>query len=176
MPEVPRWFPKDMEELYRPDPGDEPSIRDPRVLTSHGGGACPVQHWGVLTDGRVFYFRYRHGWASINLGPEWYEPGLLPARNPLVTDDEWHAAYEAGLRGPDLPMLFLVVGSGFEVTRENDGWFSSQDELDDAFRHCLDEAWSLPFDDEEWEALRQSNWRKDQNPWSNDDVDPIRDL
>jgi hypothetical protein len=31
MTEVPRWFPKDIEELYRPEPGDIPSLNDPRV-------------------------------------------------------------------------------------------------------------------------------------------------
>ena len=172
MTEIPKWFPRDMEELHRLEPGEASSLNDPRVVTSHGGGACPVQHWGVLTDGRVFYFRYRHGWASISLGPEWYEPGLLPVRNPLVTYDEWHAAYEAGLRDADLPMLYLVTGAGLLITHEDDGWFSSQEELDDVFTQCLDEAWALPFDDEGWEAVRQSDWRRDQNPWATDD-DPL---
>jgi hypothetical protein len=183
MVEIPRWFPKDMEELYRPDLYDEPSIRDPRVVTSHGGGACPVQHWGVLTDGRVFYFRYRHGWAYVSLAPEWYEPGLLPARNPRTTHEEWDAAYATALAAangvydniPDdaLPSLWLVTGGGFVVTEENDGWFGSQEELDTAFTRCLDEAWDKPFDEEGWEALRQTNWRKDQNPWVKDDLDDL---
>ena len=30
--------------------------------------ACPEQYDGTLTDGRAFYFRYRHGWASLDLG------------------------------------------------------------------------------------------------------------
>lgn len=29
-------------------------------------GACPTQYEGTLEDGRMFYFRYRHGFASLN--------------------------------------------------------------------------------------------------------------
>lgn len=173
MAEIPKWFPRTIEELYRPEPGREPSLNDPRVIASHGGGACPVQHWGVLVDGRVFYFRYRHGYAFVSLAPAWYEPGLLPARNPLVTREEWDAAYEAGARDDDLPRLFLVTGGGFEVTIEDDGWFGSQNELDTAFSRCLDEAWDQPFYEEGWEALRQTNWRKEQDPWSTDTFDNL---
>jgi hypothetical protein len=123
-----------------------------------------VQHWGVLTDGRVFYFRYRHGWAHVSLGPEWYEAGLLPARDLRTTHEEWDVAYAAGARDDDLPRLWLVTGGGFTVTEENDGWFSSQEELDGAFTRCLDEAWDKPFDEEGWNVLRQTDWRKNQNP------------
>lgn len=165
MAKVPKWFPRTMEELYRADPGQAPSLNDPRVATSHGGGVCPVQHWGVLVDGRVFYFRYRHGWADVWLGPAWYEAELLPASDPRVTREEWDAAYDAGKRGKDLPRMWLVTDGGFEVTEANDGWFNSQEELDAAFTRCLDEAWDEPFDEEGWAALRQTNWRKDQDPW-----------
>lgn len=30
--------------------------------------ACPTQWEGRLHDGRHFYFRYRHGWASLAVG------------------------------------------------------------------------------------------------------------
>jgi hypothetical protein len=30
--------------------------------------ACPEQYQGTLVDGRTFYFRYRHGWATLGLG------------------------------------------------------------------------------------------------------------
>ena len=30
--------------------------------------ACPTQYEGKLKDGRYFYFRYRHGYASLRLG------------------------------------------------------------------------------------------------------------
>jgi hypothetical protein len=52
----------------------------------------------------------------------------------------------------------------FLVTEENDGWFNSQEELDAVFKECLDRAWDEPFDEAGWEALRRTNWRKDQNP------------
>lgn len=173
MAEIPKWFPKDMEELYRPEPGEAPSLQDSRVASSHGGGACPVQHWGVLVDGRVFYFRYRHGWAHVSLAPEWYEAGFLPARDSRTTMEEWDEAYAAGARDEDLPSLWLVTGGGFTVSEEDDGWFSSQEELDNTFTRCLDKAWGEAFDEEGWEALRQTNWRKDQNPWGNDNLDDL---
>lgn len=31
-------------------------------------GACPVQIEGELTDGRRFYFRYRHAYATLAAG------------------------------------------------------------------------------------------------------------
>lgn len=182
MAEIPRWFPKDMEELYRLEPGDCPTILDPRVATSHGGGACPEQHWGVLVDGRVFYFRYRHGWASVTLAPEWFEPGFLPARDVRTSIEEWNTAYEAYVAAngitdniPDgvLPKLWLGTADGFEVTKENDGSFGSQEELDDAFTRCLDKVWGEPFDEEGWAVLRQTDWRKEQNPWSDDNLDDL---
>jgi hypothetical protein len=131
-----------------------------------------VQHWGVLVDGRVFYFRYRHGWAHVSLAPAWYEPELLPAVDPRTTHEEWDTAWAAGARGDDLPSLLLVTGRGFTVTEEDDGWFSSQEELNDAFTRCLDKAWDEPFDEEGWEVLRQTNWRKDQS-WANDNLDDL---
>lgn len=170
MAEVPRWFPKDIEELYRLEPGERASIRDPRVATSHGGGACPEQHWGVLTDGRVFYFRYRHGWASVTLAPHWYEPGRLPAYDLRTSHEQWQAAYDAELarvngvfedvRDDALPRLWMGPAAGYEVTEDNIGWFSSQQELDEAFAACLDQVWNEPFDEEGWELQRQdmANW------------------
>lgn len=182
MIEVPKWFPRDIEELHRPDPGDPPSLTDPRVAASHGGGMCPVQHWGVLVDGRVFYFRYRHGGARVELAPEWYEPGFLPARDPRTSMEEWDAAWVVAYAAanqvvddiPDsaLPNLWLGTIGYVLVTEEDDGWFSSQEELNATFTRCLDKAWDRPFDEEGWEVLRQTNWRKEQNPWS-DDLDDL---
>lgn len=154
MAEIPRWFPRTMEELYRPEPGQAPSINDPRVVASHGGGWCPVQHWGVLSDGRVFYFRYRHGYATVTLAPAWFEAHELPANDPRTSYDQWHEAYEAGARGDDLPQLWLGNVGGYEVTTEDYGAFDSQEELDDTFRRCLDEVWDEPFDEEGWALLR----------------------
>ena len=172
MAEIPKWFPRTLEELHRPEPGEQPSIRDPRIATSHGGGVCPVQHWGVLVDGRVFYFRYRHGHATVTLGPSWYEPGFLPVMNPLVTNEMWDTAYAAALAAaggdytaiPDgaLPYRWLGPTGGHSVTDEDDGWFDSQFELDAAFSACLDEVWHEPFEVEGWEALRHTDWRKEQ--------------
>ena len=38
-------------------------------------GACPVQIEGELTDGRKFYFRYRHAFASLAVGE--YPQGVV---------------------------------------------------------------------------------------------------
>ena len=59
-------------------------LADPRVAESHGGGACPEQHEGVLTTGEHFYFRYRHGWASLTLGdrPGVYGPPTRYVNSP----------------------------------------------------------------------------------------------
>ena len=32
--------------------------------------ACPTQYEGKLSDGTMFYFRFRWGWARINLSPQ----------------------------------------------------------------------------------------------------------
>ncbi len=171
MAELPEWFPNSMEEMYRLNPGERPSLLDPRVASSHGGGMMPVQHWGVLTDGRVFYFRYRHGSASVALGPSWYEGHLLPARDQRVSMEQWDAAWAVALKAVGgeaenvpsnaLPNLWLEPRVGVMVTEEDNGWFDTQEELDSAFKVCLDLAWDLPFDDEGWEYLRQTNWRKE---------------
>lgn len=163
MAEVPKWFPSTMEELYRLNPGEGNSLNDPRVATSHGGGWCPVQHWGVLTDSRMFYFRYRHGWASVGLGPDWFEAELLPASDPRTSYEEWRAAYDAGARDEELPNLWLGRGFGYQVTEDNLGAFDSQEDLDEAFTRCLDLCWGEPLlDAEGWEALRQTDWRRTQ--------------
>lgn len=34
------------------------------------GGVCPTQAEGVWVDGERFYFRARHGWWTLQVGPE----------------------------------------------------------------------------------------------------------
>jgi len=45
-------------------------------------GACPVQIEGELTDGRQFYFRYRHAHASLAVGD--YPQGVVSARSGVA--------------------------------------------------------------------------------------------
>lgn len=186
MAEIPEWFPRTIEELHRPDRGDPPSLTDPRVATSHGGGVCPVQHWGVLIDGRVFYFRYRHGYATVTLAPDWFEPGDLPTMDPRVSMEEWEAIYYKELERVNgvfedfndavLPRLWIGNVGGYQVTKENDGWFSSQDQLDEAFTRCLDEVWSEPLDEEGWAAVRADMLtRADKYAVVDDDLDDLFD-
>lgn len=46
------------------------TIRHPAVATSDGGGACPEQYEGRLTNGLMFYFRFRRGSAGLWLGTD----------------------------------------------------------------------------------------------------------
>lgn len=46
------------------------SLNHPAVAISAGGGWCPVQYTGWLTNGMHFYFRFRGGHASIRLGTD----------------------------------------------------------------------------------------------------------
>lgn len=156
MAKLPDWFPKSMEDVYRMDPSLEPTIQEPRVAESHGGGMCPEQHWGVLTDGRVFYFRMRHGRASLRLAPHWFETECLPASDPRITMEQWDEAYNNGARGEDLPQLWLGPIANVTVTEENDGWFNSEEECANAFAQCLDQIWDEPFDEDGWAPYRKN--------------------
>lgn len=91
---------------------------DPRVATvERTCGACPEQYEGTLTDGRPFYFRYRHGWAGLGIGH----------------GDERFRANDAG----------MAVGDGlagsFESEEERDGVFwRLLDEATGSFRVLID--------------------------------------
>ncbi len=160
MTKIPDWFPKSTEEMYRMGPLQQPTIDHPQVAESHGGGACPEQHWGVLADGRVFYFRMRHGWASLCLGPDWYEAGALPVMDPRVDYDAWMVLAAASPPDAELPSLWLGPRSGVGVSDEDDGWFPGTEDQTpaeqraEAFGKCLDQVWDQPFDPEGWEPFR----------------------
>lgn len=48
------------------------SINHPLVATTtQTCFACPEQYEGRLVDSRWFYFRYRHGWASLAVGHDY---------------------------------------------------------------------------------------------------------
>jgi hypothetical protein len=61
--------------------------------------ACPTQYEGTLKDGRVFYFRYRHGRATLGLGADEHaavcDPSTVGIRfeedhlSGYVTEDEF---------------------------------------------------------------------------------------
>lgn len=143
-----------------------------------------MQHWGILTDGRVFYFRYRHGYATVTLAPDWYEPGDLPARDLRVTMEEWEDIYYRELARVNgvfedfdddvLPSIWIGTVGGHRVTDEDDGWFGSQEELDNTFTRCLDNAWDEPMDDEGWDYLREAMLRHaDESVVLDDDLDDL---
>lgn len=78
-------------------------LTDPRVAESRGGGMCPEQHEGRLHSGEFFYFRYRHGHASVTL-----------ADRPEV-----YGAWESG----------FLREAGMEVGHPLDGTFGDDEEL-----------------------------------------------
>lgn len=60
--------------------------------------ACPTQWEGELRDGRMFYFRYRHGYASLGVGgtvdqavddPETVGMGLGQSLDGFLDDVEY---------------------------------------------------------------------------------------
>lgn len=46
------------------------TLTHPAVALSAGGGWCPVQYEGWLTNGVCFYFRYRGGHAILRFGSD----------------------------------------------------------------------------------------------------------
>ena len=47
------------------------------VTFSYLGGHCPTQAEGLAPSGRPFYFRARHGWWTLELGPVGDPPDYL---------------------------------------------------------------------------------------------------
>lgn len=116
------------------------TLSDSRVVSSHGGGMCPEQHWGELTDGSVFYFRMRHGWAELHVGPPGTNEADLPLVNPAWKRDEAEAAYDAGREY--VSFWHGPVGE-FEAYPEDhlNGSFDNDADRDRAFTECLDQIW-----------------------------------
>jgi len=132
-------FPKSMADVYRAS-GTEQTITDHRVEASYGGGICPEQHWGILTDGRSFYYRMRHGSASLCLGPVGSDPGKdLPAVNPDWVRADFDAAYDAGKEYPH--SFFLGPRPYLEVYPDDPlvGWFETDEDRQDTFTKLLNE-------------------------------------
>lgn len=113
------------------------SIRHPRVVESEGGGVCPEQHWGTLDDGRVFYFRIRHGYARLHLGPPGTSHDDMPLVNPEFSWVEFNDAWERG-EGDQYPHhLFAEPIGAVEVYSEDWGWFETDEDRTNTFTECL---------------------------------------
>lgn len=131
------------------------SIKHPRVQDSSGGGMCPEQHWGTLDDGRVFYFRLRHGWARLNLGPPGTPLENMPLPNPRFNWAEFAAAYD---RGENYPQTMFMDPAGYmEITEEDRGWFEDDAERINTFDACL----------------RQVDWYTDWSHLTDKDISDI---
>jgi hypothetical protein len=117
-----------------------PTITDPRVKESWGGGMCPEQHWGRLQDGRGFYFRMRHACASLCLCSPEQDPVVdLPMVNPEWNKEDFDAAYVAGTGYPH--RFFLDPRPDVEVYPD-DSWigsFKTDEDRQRTFTTLLDE-------------------------------------
>lgn len=110
------------------------TLSDPRVVKSQGGGMCPEQHWGELTNGWSFYFRLRHGGAQLHVGPPGTDAGELPRINPefdetLTGQSSWPSLYLEPFT-TDVPYPGTDLGV----------WLSDEDR-DEWFTRCLDRVW-----------------------------------
>jgi hypothetical protein len=117
------------------------TLNDPRVTSSYGGGMYPEQHWGTLTDGSVFYFRMRHGWAELHVGPPGTNEGDVPRVNPLWNREEAQRAHQ---QGHQYHMFWMEpVGEDHAYPDEEfAGLFDSQEDRDASFTRCLDQIWA----------------------------------
>lgn len=116
-----------------------PTITDPRVERSWGGGMMPEQHWGYLKDGQCFYLRLRHSYASLQLGPKGLDPNTdLPIVNPEWEREEFEAALDAGEAYPH--SFWLQPRPEIEVYPDGDwvGNFRTDEDLQRTFTTLLD--------------------------------------
>ena len=121
------------------------TITDPRVERSWGGGACPEQHWGYLTDGRCFYLRLRHSHASLQLGPKGLDPNEdLPLINPEWSNEEFDAALAAG--EVYSKSFWMQPRPEINVYPEDDwfGNFRTEEDLQGTFTMLLDQILEAP--------------------------------
>ncbi len=58
-------------------------------------GGCPVQIEGTLVDGHHFYFRYRHGYASLGVGPTEDAAIRDPDAAGMEYGDGWVGVFES---------------------------------------------------------------------------------
>lgn len=123
-------------------------INDPRVVVSSGGGASPEQHFGKLTDGRIFYFRFRSNCAQLHIGVEGEE---LPVKNPLFDMKEFDKTLQSGYTGPNYPHGFfrLPIGRCDLVYPPGEDWggyigfFKTDEDRTLTFTKCLDEIYRM---------------------------------
>lgn len=122
------------------------TLSDPRVVSSNGGGMCPEQHSGELTDGSVFYFRMRHGWAQLHVGPPGTNEADLPRVNPAWKRDEAEAAYDAGR--DYMPFWQGPIGEvNIYPDEQYAGFFDNDADRNRAFTACLDQIWKDAYVD-----------------------------
>jgi hypothetical protein len=79
-------------------------------------GAGPVQVEGLTRDGRYFYYRCRHGDASLGLGADqqgaWYDPNAVRDYGPSWFDAE--GTYESFVRlARKIGLPYLSTGLGW---------------------------------------------------------------
>ncbi len=82
-----------------PDPHERRFVLDHPAIATHRLTcmAVPEQYEGRLTDGRVFYFRYRSGWARLGLGTDLDAAVFDAMEGPTAEDRAWE--YETATAG-----------------------------------------------------------------------------
>ena len=82
-----------------PDPHERRFVLDhPAIATQRCTcWSVPEQHEGRLHDGRVFYFRYRSGWARLGLGTDLGAAVFNAMEGPTAEDRAWE--YETATGG-----------------------------------------------------------------------------
>lgn len=93
--------------------------RIPGLILEGGGGSNPYQADGTW-NGYSFYFRFRHGWASLSIGREIDQDGNEDNLN-LIQNPYWFAGiqYESeddgDLTVPQFTDLFCKLGKMLEI-------------------------------------------------------------
>lgn len=116
-------------------------INDPRVKEASGGGLCPVQWFGTLTNGWVFYYRMRHGWADVHVGPPGTSKDELPLINPNWIQEDFDQAYAQGEEYRHSFWAGPVASVNAYPGDPLIGYFESDEDLNRVFTECLDQIW-----------------------------------
>lgn len=101
-----------------------------------GGGICPVQATGFLVDGRPFYFRFRSGYASLQVEPVGSKN--LPNRNPEWNSQDYDRANSLQEEYP-IP-YWAGVRADLDICSKDDpyrGYFFTEDEKNNTFAALL---------------------------------------
>lgn len=101
---------------------------------------CPVQHWGTLSNGWKFYFRFRHNNARLNVAPPETPMEDMPAYNPAWSYQDFAAAFDAG-KEYTVPRCLYPEGYVEDLYPHDPlvGFFKTEDDLNQTFATCFEQ-------------------------------------